>query len=297
MNRQLTGTALERSIVDVLNRYVTGTQSVTAPATAGDMTLTVEGTDRIQSGQQIEIYDSTHAETHTVDCVASWTTVTLDSPILSDFDNPQIQHLYDGLPVVRTYVGNPPVKPLYPLITVSLVRETEEPHTLETVRHDCEFEILIQCETAAYDDSYRLVRTLSRRAQNALTRPFTFLVEPYSVTTLAAPVNAGDDTFSVDDPTAIGGAALFLLPYAQYWIPVYDRNDSEYATVFRTDHVFTRSFDVGTKVITPLVHVFDTRLTDVSYEKEHTSGGLLHTAAISFSYALQLNQRRKYDTL
>ena len=298
MNRILTGVALEQSIIDVIDRYCLGVQAVTGPVTAGSMSLELEGTERIQSGQQIELFDATHAETHVVDCVTSWTTVELSSPIVSDFETAQIQHLYDGLPIARCYMGNPPVKAQYPIITVTLVSESEPEYlTFEDVRHLCEFVITIECETASYDESYKTIRTIARRVQNAITRPFTYLVEPYLKTTLSAPVTAGQDFFTVDDPSMIGGYALFQLPYAQYSIPVFSRDDSEYGSIFHTDHVFTRSFSAGQTVITPLVHVFRTSLEDVRYDREHADGGLMQSCSIDFSYSIQLNQRRKYDTI
>lgn len=294
------GITLERSIVDVIDRYCVGAQSIGLDGTAGSTTLTLQHTDNVRTGDTIEIYDQERAEQHVVTCVQDRQTVELDTPLVASFDaeTARVRNLFLDQPITRVYVGNPPVKPRYPLITVMMVQENEEPLTLETIRHDCTFEIVAACETLSYTRSYELVRTLSRRTQNALTRPYSFLVEPWLETQLAADVAIGDQSFAAHDPCAIGGAVMFQLPASRYWIPVYSRDVTEYGTAtFNTSHPFTRAFAEGTTIITPLVNVYDPKIGTVTYEREHTDGGLLHTASIEFSFSVQLNRMSKRDTV
>jgi hypothetical protein len=196
---------LLRAIRRIISRYIVNQRSIVADASPGDSTISVESVHRFNVGDQLAIYmrpeenAATEAEIKYITEIPDVNTLVLDSELTGSYaaNDSAIEKTVAGTFLRGIYLGNPPILPAYPAITIHMMDKDNSPLTLDSTTEDFSVAITIWINSEDYDLQYQLMLYYASQIENSLFRSLYPLVEPYSVAYLADPVEPDDTLIHV----------------------------------------------------------------------------------------------------
>lgn len=291
------------AIRTVISRYVAQIVPLAAQADTGSTVIEVMSTRRYRIGDQIVIYNKpdlvTQAEGQvlTIEDVIDRTHLVISPALLTTYPlaTSSVQKLIgytgDGNPryLQAIYLGDPPVIPRYPAITVNGKSKSNEWLTLESTKADYEIEISIYIDGSDYEDKFKLMNTWANQIENGLFRTMYPLVDPYILGTLAEDIVATDDTFKVTS-LDLDGCILGWIFFEDYdrlipnWIQSYLGN-GVYQLIRPVGFDFSAT---DTKILRPLTHVYNSFCRSINYGV--LKGGMISAAKLN--YMCSVEQKR-----
>ena len=274
----------------IIERKVCNIQTLRTNVLAGATSIPIVSAKRFQPAQEVVIYRNGEddGELNTIKCVTDYQTIELLNPIGEDYatSNTRIQNLIEGGQWMRgIYIGDPPVIPRYPAITIHGDSISSEWLTLDSTSERYEVSISVYIEASHYEKSYEYVLKLTDQIRTTLFYNFYPLVSPYWTTVLAADVNAEDTVIRVTNDSDLNqNISWFFLESEKY-----TRNVSP--SCYLGNNVIELRFppgvpfSAGDEVIVPGRHFYDTRPNTINFGNI-VKNTLLYGSRISY-YAVE----------
>lgn len=273
---------LEQAIKEAIEWNILGAQTLQEEAQAGDTNLVLGSTASFSEGNEIALYNSSHAETLTVCRILDEQTIKVQPALTRNWTSGGIQKLHEKEFVQFVVQGNPPSIPRYPAITVECMGNENEALTLGVGVFSQEFSLRVTCwaEKNSYSNARKQVQQLASKIELALFRTVFPLVRPWNETELAESMEPEQNFFIVENGLALvsSDTSFGVLEHPPY--PIYlSTPEGRYSTQIRAqigenefsiDRLFNRAFPSGTtKIIRPKVHVYDSFCNGVTISENN----------------------------
>lgn len=295
-----------RAIKNIIERYIVNKTPLRSSVSSGSSSISVQSTRRFCTGDVIVIYHKesddaqTEGEVHTVTEVPDRYTLTIDTPLVSNYTvtNSFVEKMIgfsDGTETFldAVYIGDPEVIPRYPAITVNARTRSEDWLTLESTKRDFDIDITVYVLAADYESQYELMCLYAQSIENALFRSLYPLVEPYDYTILTQDVLPSDTIIQVEDVAfaECGGGFIFLESYD------FLKSNQIYENLgggtIRLSLPAGASFSAGDKLIRPKRHIYNSIPASTSYGNSFKST-MLKSAVISYKCSEEVLRHQPY---
>lgn len=259
---------LLKALKSVIERKVVNIQTIRSNVSAGDTTIPVKSAKRFEPCAEIIFYrdGEDDGEIHTIDSIVDYHTITLAEPLLEDYSttNTHVQNLVQGNWMHAIYIGDPPVIPQFPAITIYGNSRNSEWLTLESLTEQYDVSISVYIQTEFYDQGYEYVLNLTKEIENALYFSMYPLSEPYFTTVLTEDVADTDTIIRVEDDDLNRQFLWFFLEndkYTRHVSPLEYKGNG----VIELRAPVGAAFSAGDSVIYPGRHFYDTRPQSTEY--------------------------------
>lgn len=212
---------LLRSLKKIIERKVVNIQTIRSNLSVGDTTIPVKSAKRFEPCSEIVIYrdGEEDGELHTIDSIVDYRTITVTEPVLENYStsNTKVQNLINGNNWIRgVYIGDPPVIPRYPAITIYGNSRSSEWLTLESTSEKYDVSISVYIEAAFYDKGFEYVLNLTKAIERTLYFNMYPLTNPFYTTVLTNDVSDTDTVIRVEDDTLNQLIAWFFIENDKY---------------------------------------------------------------------------------
>lgn len=282
---------IQLAIRRIIERFIAKIVPLTADASIGDTTLTLQSTRRFVRREHIVVYSTGtgEGEVHEVTDIVNSTTMTIGTPLVANHaaSDSYVQKLLgfeagnqqflNGI-----YIGDPSVIMSYPAITIDAKSESVEWMTLESTRHTYEIDITVYVLAADFESQYDMMHAWVKAIKNSLFRSFYPLVDPYTLTTLAEDVTPGDTLIKItdEDLASCMGGWIWLENYDFLrWNKVIGSLGNG---VLELSVPIDREFEAGDNIIRPRRHIFNTLPRGIQYGTVNKES-MLKAAVISYT--------------
>ncbi len=187
-------------------------------------------------------------------------------------------------------LGNPDHLDSVPSITIEAKNQTEEPFTLGTVSDTFTFEIGVWMDATNYSDAYTTLLTITDKVQHSLFKKIAPLVEPVFATVLTEAVEPTDTLIMVENSQLAPGSLIFIEDAKgtrRHNRVTANLNAGVLELAFGVGHDCV----VGDSVVHPLVHLYDPRIENISYDDAMDQDHLLKSSTITYTVKLQKPRR------
>jgi len=257
------------ALKNIISRKVVNIQTLRQPISAGDTTIYVRSAKRFDPRSDIVIYrdGEGEAEKKTIQTVVDWQTLELTTPISDNYDTSsgRVQNLFEGVNWVRAvYIGDPPVIPRYPAITIYGRTRESEWLTLDSTKETFDVDISVYIEASMYEKGYEYVLKLTKSIETTLFHNFYPLVSPHCETQLTEDVSDTDIIIRVDEDNLNRQFLWFFVEndrYTRVARPCQYRENGVIELVMSMGVPFS----AGDDVIFPGRHFYDTRARSTVY--------------------------------
>jgi hypothetical protein len=196
-------------------------------------------------------------------------------------ENSYVEKLMEGTFLEAVYLGDPPVIPRYPAITINAKSKNNEWLTLESTKATYNIDITVLVDAADYEKALRLMHYYAHQIENSLWRSLYPLAQPYLSFSLLNDIQQGDYILRVDDSVNTFGLCNFaFLESFDYLRPV-KIVESLGNGVYKTAWPIERPFSAGDHVIRPGRHIFNSRPASIQYGTINADT-MLKAAVISY---------------
>jgi hypothetical protein len=260
---------LLRSIKKTIERKVVNIQTIRSNISVGETTIPVRSAKRFEPCTQVVIYreGEDDGEIHTIDHITDYHTIVLQEPLIENYStsNTRVQNVIEGVNWVRgIYIGDPPVIPRYPAITIYGNTRSSEWLTLESTSEKYDISISVYIEAAFYDKGYEYVLNLTKMLERTLYANLYPLTNPFFTSVLINDVTDTDTVIRVEDDDLHKSFAWFFLENDLY---TRHAKPKEYlgSGVIELVAPVGVPFSAGDDVIFPGRHFYDCRPQTTEY--------------------------------
>lgn len=276
---------LIQSIKDVIDEKVVGRRQLKSSVDVGSDTLNVVKAFDFQGCDCIILLENDCSEIHQIESIIDRTTIKLAEPVQRPFGlSTTIEKVYNGQRV-ETYLGNPPVLPRYPAITIDLISRESESLAIQLMQQTHFLQVSVYVSTESFESSYRLMHDLANMVETMLFRTMFPLVKPFAETTLTADANIWEDTIQVQNPNILGEQTDILLD-ADHSRTNHRIKADKGNGVFELLQQLDVSYPAGSRVIRPLTHIYDTHVDEIRYDDAQQEETTFKVAVLNYSLKL-----------
>lgn len=195
----------------IVSKWTITTTTLTADAIAGDTIITVDSTLRFIAGNEIVLRDA-DGNTEptpgvlTILNVLDNTHLELSEPLQLSWvlaNSPSIFKAINGQYIQAVYIGDPPVIPQFPAITVNSKSKPSEWMTTRGTKERYNIEISIFANAADYEDGFRFVHDIAEIIDVGLKHNIYPIVNSFDVYGLTADLVAGDSFVKIADTSKL----------------------------------------------------------------------------------------------
>ena len=260
---------LLQSIKKIIDRKVVNIQTFRQNISAGDTVVSVKSAKRFMPYSDIVFFreGEDEGEVNKIASIDDWKTITLENPVAENYNTNTgriTNMIYGGQWVNGVYIGDPPVIPRYPAITVYGESRSSEWLTLDSTRERFQIAISVYIENAHYDDGYEYVLKLTTDIERALFHNFYPLVLPYCTTVLLEDVSETDTVIRIEHDDLNRYFKWFFIENDQYTRNASPRRYLDNGVV-ELNFPIGVPFSAGDDVIFPGRHFYDTRAESTEY--------------------------------
>lgn len=295
--------ALLTAIKTIIERYIVGKVSLLTNAVKGDTVIEVASARRFNIGDLIAVYSkpavdqSSLADIRTIVQVPDWQIIVIDKPLSQSFPKATsgIEKTWNRQFIDGVYIGNPPVLPAYPAITVEMIAKENEPLTLESTTEDYTIAITVFSDASDFQGQYGLMLKLAQEIENSLFRSLYPLVEPFDSAPLAEPVDVADRTIRLAETI---NAEFPLQPNQDIFIESTDRLShlrvckNVGSLLYELTSIAYGPFNVGDLVIRPRRHFYMTFPERIDFADIDSKDGPLKAARLTYIAREERNRFR-----
>lgn len=303
---------IQKSIKKIIEKFIAKMIPLTADVSAGSNTVSVQSTRRYIPGDELVIRDrnSSEGEFCKILSIPNHTTMVFCDNLTQSYDaeNAIIQKIIgyqsgtydkDNNPEVDflkgIYIGDPDPIPMYPAIVIDAKSRSSEWLTLESTKEKYEIDITVYIDGSShYEVQYELMQYYVQTIERALFRSLYPLVRPYSTTSFAEPVVAGDEVVKVEDEDFfVCGMGWVFFESVDWLIP--NRFEEHLGNgVMRLVRPIEKDFAVGDIVIRPQRHIFNSLPRSTRYGTINKGGGMLKASVISVEFHEEVRRFNTY---
>lgn len=260
-----------KAIKRIIEKFIVNKTSLCDSVAAGATIIPLCSTRRFMIGDVVVIYNQApndkdpEGEVHVISDIPNNRSLVIDTPLVDDYPESYsyvskligfesgTETWIDGV-----YLGDPAVIPRYPAITINGSNRSAEWMTLESIKETYDIDITVYVEAAHFEHQMELMYTYAKAIENSLFRTFYPLVEPYDYATILDTVQPSDTIVHIDNLNFFncGFGWIFLESY-DYLIEnkvVAELGNGTYELV----HAAGACFEIGSKLIRPRRHIFNT---------------------------------------
>lgn len=273
----------------IISRKVANIQTLRTDAARGDTVLSLQNAKRFEPCQEIVIYreGEEEGEIHEIERTIDYKTIELKESVSEDYStsNTKVQALLNGKQWIRgIYIGDPPVIPQYPAITIFGSGKSTEWLTIHSTSEKYLVEISVYAQAADYSQSVENVYKITKSIERTLFYNIYPLVQPFFSTTLLEDVEETDTVIRVEDNSIMRNFVWFFVENDKY--TRYAKPKTYYSNgVIDLAVPLMAPFSAGDDVIFPGRHMYDTRPESTSYGN-FVKNSLLWGSRISY-YAIE----------
>lgn len=260
---------LLRSLKRIIEKKVVNIQTIRTDLSVGDTIIPVKSAKRFDPCSQVVIYreGEDDGEIHTIDHIVDYHTITLQEPLLENYSlsNTKVQNVIEGVNWIRgIYIGDPPVIPRYPAITIYGNSRSSEWITLQSTSEKFDVSISVYIEAAFYDKGHEYVLKLTKMIEDTLYANLYPLTNPFFTSILTADVSEFDTVIRMEDDDLHKSFAWFFLENEKY---TKHAKPKEYlgSGVVELTAPMGVPFSAGDEVIFPGRHFYDARPQSTEY--------------------------------
>lgn len=287
---------------DVIRDKVRRSRPLLQPSPEGSYILYPPKAQDLSTCSEIIIFnDNEDVQATTVSC---WDkilqTVTTADPMLRNWEiGDTVERTFDGQRL-DIYLGSPPDIPRFPACTTEITGLEQTSLTLGLINDKIFITVKVFYEMSDYDRNYRSFAFLVQAIENGLYRTQHPLTQPYATTTLNQQALPGDFIISLADNTIFGMPTVFDGNNNPMLILENDARRTYHfvktidtgGNVVELRLPVSYRFDVGTKVIRPLVHTWDFHLERIDYYDAKSDETLLKVAEMLYVINMARTQSR-----
>lgn len=280
---------LIKAIKELFDRLVISKRNLRASASAGSTTISVAKAWEFSNCDTLLITEGDCSELQEIKKIEDGLTLQLSAPLTQAYTtSATIEKVYAGQQI-STFIGDPPVLPKLPAITVDLDSKTQEPLALQTFTDEFSLIVSVYVSLEDFDKSFKLLHDLTAMVEGSLFITMFPLIEPFLETTLAEDVNPGDLVLHTVDPI-LGASVSFVLSNDRKTTNhrtknALGNNVYEFAIAPNTDYA------AGERVIRSLIHTYDAHVESINYRDARQGETTLKVSTLT--YMLKIARHRQ----
>jgi len=260
---------LLQALKKIIERKIVNIQPLRENISAGATTIPVKSVKRFDEGADVVIYreGEDEGEIHQIYEFTDYRTMVLTTPVSEDFStsNTRVQNIPPGGQWIKAiYIGDPPVIPRFPAITIHGDSRSSDWLTLDSTSDRYEVSISVYIDASTYDKGYEYVLKLTRSIERTLFHNFYPLVVPYCTTTLTDDVTETDTVIRVENDDLNRQFLWFFVENDRYTRPAHPAQYLDNGVIELRMPIGV-PFSAGDDVIFPWRHFYDTRAESTTY--------------------------------